>query len=313
MNCFARTLTLTAALVLALPPLAATAQATTPEKVIFDTDIGDDVDDAYALALVCATPNFRILGVTTAFGQTKERAEVAAKLLKALGRTDIPVYAGRRGEAKIQRQYDWAKGYTSRSIKTVDAVTFMKREIERSPGEITLLAVGPLTNVGDLLTKHPEVRSKIKRVVIMGGAIHVGYNEAGPPVAEWNIKCDPAAARALFTSGVHVTMAGLESTTMLKLDKERQKRLFAYGTPGTDALAALTALWGNEIPTLFDPMAVAWAGGNRFADSEEVHVVVEDDGMTRATSGTPNATLLVKPRKDAFLDWYVQTVGAVKK
>src|SRR5687768_9898999 len=88
-----------------------------PEKVILDTDIGDDVDDAYALALLTSLPNARILGVTTAFGQTAERAEVAAKLLSVMGRKDIPVYAGRRGEAEIRRQYEWARGFRSAAIK----------------------------------------------------------------------------------------------------------------------------------------------------------------------------------------------------
>src|SRR5436189_897199 len=90
--------------------------ANEPVKIILDTDIGDDVDDAYALALLCSLPNARILGVTTAFGQTSERAEVAAKLLSVIGRKDIPVYAGRRGEAKIGRQYEWARGFRSGSL-----------------------------------------------------------------------------------------------------------------------------------------------------------------------------------------------------
>jgi purine nucleosidase len=298
-----------ALVILLFPALSLAQPMPAPEKVIFDTDIGDDVDDAYALALLTHLPNARILGVTTAFGHTRERAELAAKLLAVLGRKEIPVYAGRRGEAAIRRQYDWAKGYRSASLKEEEAVAFMHRAINRTPGEVTLIAVGPLTNLGDLLTRHPDVKPKIKRIVIMGGAVYVGYGNDPKPVAEWNIKCDPVAARAVYESGVPLVMAGLEVTAMMQLDAERQKKLFAYGRPDTDALAALTNLWGNNVPTLFDPVAVAYALGHSFGEAEQRRVVVEADGLTRIVDGTPNVTVLVKPQKEAFLNWYVATLG----
>lgn len=279
-----------------------------PVKVIFDTDIGDDIDDAYALTLLATRPGVKLLGVTTAWGQTRERAELAAKLLRVIGREDVPVYAGRRGEAKIREQYNWARGYRSKSIKDEEAVTFLRRQIERAPGEVTLIAVGPLTNVGDLFSRYPETARKLKGLFIMGGAVHVGYNNRPPAQPEWNILCDPAAARTVFASGVPLVMAGLEATTMMKFDAPLQKRLFARGRPHTDALAALTVLWGGGTPTLFDTVAVARALGERFADEEPVHIVVEDNGLTRATPGAPNARLLVRPKKEAFLEWFVQAM-----
>ena len=283
------------------------------QKVILDTDIGDDVDDAYALALLVSLPNAKILGVTTAFGETGKRAEIAAKLLKVVGRPDVPVFAGRSGMGgKIGRQYDWAKGFKSSSIKSESAADFMKREIAKAPGEVTLIPVGALTNIGDMLTKYPEVKTKIKQIVIMGGAVHLGYNLKPPPIPEWNIKCDPSAARVVFASGVPVVMAGLEVTSMMQLDPERQKKLFSAGTPMTDALAALTNLWGNNVPTLFDPVAVAHALGNAFCDTEQQHIDVEDSGLTKITEGPTNVTVLVNPKKEMFLDWYVETVGKRK-
>ncbi len=288
--------------------------AQTPiRKVIFDTDIADDVDDAYALALVCATPNFQLLGVTTTFGQTHERAQVTAKLLNALGRKAVPVYAGRTGSAKIGRQYEWAKGYNSASIRSLAADEFLYQSIKANPGEVTIIAVGALTNVGDLLTKHPDVKGLIKAVYIMGGAVHIGYNGKPPAIAEWNIKCDVEAARKLFASGVPVVMAGLESTAMMQLDEERQKKLFAKGSVSTDALAALTNLWGNHVPTLFDPVAVAAAGGVSFWETETMHIEVDDQAVTKMTDGPKNVTLLVNPKKEAFLDWYVKTLLDTKE
>jgi inosine-uridine nucleoside N-ribohydrolase len=283
-------------------------KAEAPMKVILDTDIGDDIDDAYALALIASQPKVKLLGVTTAWGQTRERAELAAKFLHEMGRGDVPVYAGRRGEFAIRRQYEWARGYSGRNLKKEEAVAFLKREIERSPGEITLIAIGPLVNIGDLLTRYPDVAPRIKRIVIMGGAVYVGYNNQAPPGVEWNIKCDPNAARTVFQSGVPLTMAGLEVTTMMQFDTERQKKLAAYGTPMTNALAALTLLWGGPTPTLFDPVAVAWALGHGFCDSEQKHIVVENDGLTRIVEGTPNVTVLVHPDKEGFLNWYASAL-----
>jgi Inosine-uridine nucleoside N-ribohydrolase len=279
------------------------------ERVILDTDIGDDVDDAYALALLCSLPNARILGVTTAYGATRRRAELALKLVRAFGRRGIPVYAGRRSDHPIGRQHDWAAGDAEYEIKEDQAADFILRQVNRFPGEVTLIAIGPLTNLGDLLTRNPDVKGKIKRIVIMGGAVPVGYNNQAPATPEWNIKCDPVAARAVFSSGVPLVMAGLEVTTMMQLDPERQKKLFAYGTRMTDSLAALTNLWGNNVPTLFDPVAVAYGLGYPFCDAEQRRVEVQDDGLTKIIEGAPNVTVLVKPRKDEFLDWFVGIVG----
>jgi inosine-uridine nucleoside N-ribohydrolase len=297
-----------------MPPLANYLQLVNTmmhgrEKFILDTDIGDDIDDAYALALLASWPEAELLGVTTTFGQTHERAELAAKLLSVMGHSDVPVCAGRRGASPIRRQYDWARGFRGSNVDPGDAVAFLKREIDRYPGKITLIGIGPLVNLGDLLTRYPEEKRKIKRIVIMGGAVFVGYNNQAPPTPEWNILCDPAAARVVFNSGVPLVMAGLEVTTMMQFDAERQKRLFAYGTPLTDALAALTNLWGNGTPTLFDVVAVGYALGHGFCDEEPHHVEVDANGLTRITDGPPNVTVLVHPHKEAFLDWYIASLA----
>ncbi|HEY3268458.1 MAG TPA: nucleoside hydrolase [Armatimonadota bacterium] len=292
----------------ALSVPARAASQSHPLQVILDTDIGDDIDDAYALALLASRPDVQLLGVTTAFGQTRERAEIAAKLLSVMGRRDVPVCAGRRGPSEIRRQYDWARGFKSRAIRKEDAVSFMKRQIERFPGEVTLIGIGPLTNIGDLVTRFPDVKAMIARIVIMGGSVYQGYGAKTPPAPEWNIRCDPQAARAMFESGVPIVMAGLEVTTGMRLDAERQKRLFAHGTPTTDALAALTNLWGGGVPVLYDVVAVTHALGHDLCDGEEKRIRVEDDGMTRLADGAPNATVLLHPHEDALMDWYIEAM-----
>lgn len=290
------------------------AQVTTsaPIKVILDTDIGDDIDDAYALAALATVPECQLLGVTTTYGNTADRAKLAGKLLTVMGRTDVPVHAGRPSEHAVGRQYQWARDYSGKNIKPEPAVEFLRREIEKRPGQVTLLAIGALTNVGDLVTQHPELVSKIHRIVIMGGSVYSGYGTSATPQVEWNIKCDPAAARAVFNCGAVITMAGLESTAMMQFDTERQKRLFSIGTPATDALAALTSLWGGGTPTQFDVMAVANALGHNFCETDRIHVDVTDDGMTHKGSGPINAALLIQPQKEPFLEWYIAAMTPTK-
>jgi len=297
-------------------PIAAQEPPTPPtEKVVLDTDIGDDIDDAYALALLVNLPNAKLLGVTTTFGETQKRAELAAKLLHVYGRDDVPVYAGRIGSAKMGRQYEWAQGFRSPSLKSGEAALFLKNTVEKNPGQVTLIGVGALTNISDLLTKYPEVKPKIKRIVIMGGSVTLGYNNQPPPGVEWNIKCDPAAAKVVYSSGVPLVMAGLEVTTMMQFDAERQRKLFTAGTSMTDALAALTRIWGgdNPVPTQFDAVAAAYALGYSFSDKEDHHVEIDDTGLMRMTDGPPNVTVLLHPRKEAFLDWFGATLKKNRK
>jgi inosine-uridine nucleoside N-ribohydrolase len=103
-------------------------------------------------------------------------------------------------------------------------------------------------------------------------------------------------------------MAGLEVTAMMKFDAPHQRRLYACGTPLTDALAALTYLWNNPVPTLYDPVAVAYAIGESHCEEEQKHVEVMDDGITKITDGAPNCTVLINARKDEFLNWYTDAI-----
>ena len=231
-----------------------------------------------------------------------------------MGHPDVPVHAGRASAPVVGRQFQWAKDYSGSNIKSEPAVEFLKAEIEKYPGQITVVAIGALTNIGDLVTQHPEVVSKIHRIVIMGGSVYSGYGVNAAPQVEWNIKCDPAAARAAVSGcGAVITMAGLEATSMMQFDAEHQKQLFAIGSPTTDALAALTNLWGGGTPTQFDVMAAATALGHNFCETDLIHVDVTDDGMTHKGSGPTNAALLVHPNKEPFLKWYLEALAPTKR
>src|SRR5579864_7927636 len=233
------------------------------QKIIIDTDIGDDVDDAFALAFAVRSPEFQILGVTTTFGDTETRAKIADHFLAEVGRTDIPVLAGRptaTNNPMSQRHYADDSRYTKSSHS--DGVDFMLDQIRKYPGEITLIAIGPLMNVGAAIDKDPATFRKLKRIVLMGGSIRRGYGDLGytppvPPMREWNILNDVSSAQKLFAAGVPLFVMPLDST-QLKLDEVKRAWLFSRGTPITDALAILYHLWGQETPTLFDPMTVVY-------------------------------------------------------
>ncbi|HEX4486365.1 MAG TPA: nucleoside hydrolase, partial [Terriglobales bacterium] len=169
------------------------AESASAEKVIIDTDIGDDIDDAFALALALHSPELKILGVTTTFGDTELRAKLTDRFLGEAGRPDIPVAAGTATEAKNpMSQHRYAEGGMFAKPSRGKAVDFLLEQIQKYPGQITLIGIGPLINVGEAIDKDPATFKKLKRVVIMGGSIKRGYGDAGygtptPPEREWNI------------------------------------------------------------------------------------------------------------------------------
>jgi purine nucleosidase len=286
--------------------------ATTP--ILFDTDIGTDIDDAYALAAIIQRPELQLLGVTTVSSDAVERARLAAKLLGIAGPrwARVPVYAGTSTAAQNMRQVEWAAGYKSPSLHESGGVEFLRREIEKRPGQVTIIAVGELTNIAALLESAPGIASKIRAISLMGGSIYRGYASGAKPEPEWNIKSNAAAAQTVFSSGVPLLIAPLDSTADLKLTPAMRVDLFRRGVPFTDALAALNSIWrhtnhwGGVDPTLFDVLAVELVAPRKAYALEALRVEVMDDGLTRpVTGGQPNAQVAVKVDAPAFMADFV--------
>jgi len=299
-------------LLLYLGSVAGWAQAAR-EKVIIDTDIGDDVDDAFALALAMKSPEFEILGVTTTFRDTELRAKIVDRFLGEVGRSEIPVMAGKATPPTSMSQQRYAEGGHFTKSAHGDAADFLLDQIRKHTGEITLIAIGPLMNVGAAIDKDAATFRKLKRVVIMGGSIRkgygdYGYNEHVPPMPEWNILNDVASAQKLFASGVPLFVMPLDST-QLKLDEVKRGFLFTRGTAVTDQLAILYHLWAQETPTLFDPMAVAFALKPELCPVTALHIGVDEKGFTREEPGTPNAQVCLQSNPEAFFQFYLRRVG----
>ena len=168
-------------------------------------------------------------------------------------------------------------------------------------------------NVGRAIDRDPETFRKLKRVVMMGGSIKRGYGDMGytaprGPEAEWNIRNDIASAQKLFASGVPLFVMPLDST-QLKMDEVKRAFLFSQGTPTTDALTLLYHEWGQETPTLFDPMTIAFAVNPALCPVEPMRIRVDDQGFTRPEAGTPNAEVCLNSNSDQFFRFYLTRVA----
>jgi len=279
-------------------------------KIILDTDIAGDIDDAFAHALVQASPEFEVLGITVADGPTESRARVSCRMLYLCGQERIPVAVGRptRHGSPLPDQLSWSEGFDEVRPIGKSAADFIIENLRKYPREVTIISVGPVTNLGDVIGKDPEAWKLVKEVYSMFGSFYMGYG--GSPIVspEWNVRADVESAKRFIASGVPITLAGLDVTTMVKFDGEHRLALAMRNSPLTDALCGLYSLWsgGNmdRTPTLYDPVAVAMVLTDEFVATREAHVEVTDEGFTVIDeSKPPNCRISVGIKKDEFIEW----------
>jgi purine nucleosidase len=279
-------------------------------KVIIDTDIGDDIDDVFAVAIALPSQELDILGITTAWGDTKLRAQLVDRFLEETGHRGIPVAEGIATKSAIAfTQAKWAAARPNVSSHPA-AVDFILEQLRKYPGEVTLICIGPLTNIGAAIGHDPNAFSKVKLVVLMGGSIFRGYGDIGyaephGPDAEYNIASDIPAAKALFRSGVPIAMMPVDST-QLYFDEVKRQILFSHSTPLTDALTLLYHQWGQQTPTLFDVMAVAYVLQPSLCPTQSMHIEVDDKGYTRVTPGSANADVCLDSSADKFFVFFMR-------
>ena len=293
------------------------------EKILLDTDIGSDIDDALALAYLLRQPACELVGVTTVAGEAGRRAELASAVCTHLGRPDVPIHVGAdvsmlvpyapwKGTAwQAAALGDWPR---RRDFEPGTAVEFMRRAIRDNPGQITLLAIGPLTNVGLLFAADPEVPALLKRLVVMGGCY------ASPNRAENNIRNDMIAASIVYGGGPQArpaahTSFGLDVTTRCTMDAAACRAALAEVALGP--VADFMDVWFEkaEQATFHDPLAAAsiflpgvctYAAGTVSVSTTPPALgwtVFEphDDGPHRVASGVDPA---------AFFDHYSSVLSA---
>jgi inosine-uridine nucleoside N-ribohydrolase len=293
---------------------------TASEKIIIDTDIGTDIDDAFAVGLALHSPEFKILGVTSAWGDTHLRARLLSRFLKETGRPDIPIAMGIAkqppGKVEILSQAPYAEGSPA-DLQYPNAVDFLLEQIRAHPGEITLISIGPETNLGAAIDRDAATFRKLKQVVLMGGSVYRGYSQSNygkthGPDPEWNILCDIQAAQRVFTSGVPLYVMPLDST-QIKLQELERAEIFKSGTALTDALLVLYSQWARgatQTPTLFDAVAVAYAMHPELCPAQPMRLRVDDQGYTRVEAGPPNAQVCLHSSSDQFLEFFMPRIVA---
>jgi purine nucleosidase len=215
------------------------------EKVIFDTDIGSDIDDAVALAWLLANPACELVGITTVSGQPIERAQLASALCEVAGK-DIPIIPQ---QAPSLQRWNHQQRYPD-----IAATDFLADTIERNSGEVTLLAVGPMTNVSNLFERHPESAQHLKQVVLMCGRF--GEEQIGNRAGEWNVYCDPHAAQAVLNTPTRRMRAhGLDVTTRVRMEQSEVRKHFRH--PLLAPVLDMAEEWFSRRPliTFHDPLA----------------------------------------------------------
>ncbi len=299
---------------------ASASRAKATEKIIIDTDIGSDIDDAFAVGLALHSPEFQILGISSAWGDTQLRARLLSRLLKETGRADIPVAMGivKHPPDKVDTlsQAAYAEGGPA-DQNYPNAVDFLLDQIRRHPGAITLIAIGPETNLGAAIDRDAATFRKLKRIVLMGGSVYRGYGQFNygkihGPDPEWNILCDIQAAQKVFSSGVPLYVMPLDST-QIKLQELERAEIFKAGTPLTDALLVLYTQWSRgttQTPTLFDAVVVAYASHPELCPTEPMRLRVDDQGYTRVDNGAPNAQVCLRSSSDQFLEFFMPRIAA---
>ncbi len=283
--------TLTAA---ATPTAAAHARRI---PVILATDIGDDIDDTWALALLLRSPELDLRLVLTDYGDTVYRARLAAKLLQVAGRGDVPIGVGLRQWEKDGPQSGWLGDYKLALYPGRvfdDGAQALIETVTAAKEPMTLIAIGPPHTLRAALQREPRIAQKL-RLVGMYGSLREGYAEKSKPEPEWNVKAEPAAARVLLgASWADSIVTPLDTCGRVRLDGERYARLRASKDPLVQALLENYRLWCPRVDwceksseqvatrstTLFDTVAVYLAFAHELVTIERLGVRIGDDGMT---------------------------------
>ena len=297
-----------------------------PKPVILDVDPGHD--DAVALMLACGHPDLDLLAVTTVAGNVslENTTRNALRVLSLVGCTDVPVGAG--APEPLERPLHTAEDIHGKSgldgseeipeagfePDERGAVALIAATLRVSSEPVTLVPVGPLTNIAAFLREHPDLKDRVARISLMGGSMGLGNTT---PAAEFNIYVDPEAAREVFESGLPITMLGLDITHQAGAGRRERERLRATGRVGgvvagfLDFFAATyESVFGFDAPPLHDPVAVAAVLEPGLLKTRLVRVDVEcESELTRGetvcdfygvTDRPPNAEVGVDLDREGF-------------
>lgn len=281
------------------------------QKVILDTDLGSDIDDAFALALLLSSPEFEILGITISHGQTQKRSKLACRFLYETRMDHIPVAVGRKtasivgnltSNEPILKQFSWAENFSKTKPIETPAATFIANQLRLFPKKVILITIGPVSNLADVLQKDPEVLNLAKGIYSMFGSFYKGYDNKPIPSAEWNVRADIPSAVKLTTSLLPITYAGLDITASVKLEKEGRQGLWKVNKPLTNSLHTLYQLWGKETPILYDVVPVGMVLWPELFVTQPAKIRITNEGLTIIEKNQPpNSKIGISINQKEFL------------
>jgi purine nucleosidase len=231
-------------------------------KLLLDTDLGSDIDDAICLAYLLGRPDCELLGITTVSGESTARARMASALCR-LAERDVPIRPGTERPLLVPplqpraQQAEALSGWPHASeFPANEAIAFLRDTIRANPGEVTLLAIGPMTNVALLFATYPDTPELLEQLVLMCGRFDPAVARGEPP--EWNARCDPHAAAIVYRAApaIHRSV-GLDVTLKVEMPADQVRRRFTH--PYLKPVKDFAEVWFRERPdiTFHDPLAAA--------------------------------------------------------
>lgn len=266
-----------------------------PIPVIFDTDIGDDIDDTWALGFLLRSPELDLRLAVGDNGKPEYRARLLAKFLQTAGRSDVPVGLGLDvNPDQSGRQLEWVKDYELKQYSgkiRQDGVQAIIDTIMNSRRPVTVIAVGPVQNIAAALKREPRIAQRA-RFVGMHGSVRVGYGNNPKIAPEYNVKMAPEACQRVFTAPWDMTITPLDTCDKVVLTGEKYQRVYHSTDVIATTIIANYRVWataqGQSLPanvplrssTLFDTVAVYLAASQDLCGMERLGIRVTDDGFT---------------------------------
>jgi len=263
-----------------------------PTPVVIDTDIGTDIDDTWALAMALGCPELDVKLITTCTGDTAVRAKIVCKMLEAVGAAHIPVAVGLPFEAGREMQAAWVEDYTLEQYPgevSYDAAASIHQLLETEE-ELTLIAIGPLPNVADLVKRYPEDLARI-RFIGMHGAVRKGYFGSETVSAEYNVKEHLDCAQVVFSSDLDMTITPLDTCGLVRLKDEHYQEVAQIQNKSMSVVLDNYRIWLTAIgknpdiadeksSVLFDTVAIYLAYADELLEIENLSIAVDEEGKT---------------------------------
>lgn len=323
-------------LLLCVPPFQ--AHAYLPDKelsqttVFIDTDIGSDVDDALAILTALGSQEYKIVGISTVNGDTQTRARIVLRVLELAGKHDVPVASGIGTTLLREKQPRvWTKQLKQNldqlpmgQVSSEHGVDFLIRSIHEHPG-LTVVALGPLTNIAVAIIKEPDIITKIGKLVVVGGATGLPSAAEVASIAidyksEYNLNSDPEAAQIVFGSGVPIVMSGLKPALEVSVSKDQVENWSKINSPLAQWITRQVNLRLTDHQTrethLGDVLGITLAKHPEFAQIKQLPIHLEKWGDTLRTVIDPTGAglpvnVVLSVNKKAFNSYFSQSMREV--